>query len=1073
MITTVKSLSGLVTYQRGLAATFLLAAACAHAIVAGSTPAQFSVSQSGAAIYSVPIEVPAGMQDLQPGLTLQYSSQAGQGIAGLGWSLLGASAIKRCGQTLAQDGKQTGVSLTASDRFCMNGRRLVLNGAASYGADGAVYYTEIDTFSKVTSSGVAGTGPKSFKVQTKSGLTLEFGNTDDSRMLPAPAAQGGTAPTTALMWSLNSVSDLSGNVIAYKYLLDTSNGSQRLERIEYNGGRAYIKFAYVPHSNPSTSFVAGTRVSHPDLLSGISTFVKDDKEKDVPVNTYQLAYEYKDVRGGFAENAMARLASVTECGANSDCRAPIQFSWTGWVSGEDRRFGFSSALFGLNDKTFSSSDGWGSEYKYPRRFADMDRDGHLDLIGFGSDGTYVSFLSGVGGGVSAAAKIKVSSEFGYSEWQDDDTGWRPRHIIDFNRDGYPDIVAFDNQQYNNGAGSAPHGMYIALWDPQEKKFKAKVRSEVGSFYTTGFGSPCDSLGGSGPDWTAPKYLLDMNKDGYADVIGFGKNGIYYSEGDGTTVGAAKLVSSQFRMRNTSDSGAPELWLTADCMGVNRQPIFMEDMNADGYPDVLAVGVNGTYLLLWDPVQKVFGSVSLVSGVFRSAFRNSDLYPTLIADMNGDGYPDLVGYRPDGVLISLWNGVSFSKEAYWTSEFKFPAGTDLSKTPRRIVDVNGDGYPDLINFANDGVYVAISNGNGKIYPAVRWTNSFPSNSTDSQGNAWGRDDTNTPRHVLDLDGDGTVDIIGFGSSSVVYSSANGSRSTRIHQITDSLGAKVLLRYSVAQPYSGFYQVEPVVGWPDQIAQGPMMVVANVFETLSGSEALTRKLRYRYGGLKRNALRGSLGFMWIAERDEPTGVENYREYKQTYPFIGGPGVEKTYKSSLAADAGADCDQYSIEGFCMNGRSVVQGQLLGSTVHNYVSEVLGNAAEYPANSRLFVYENKTAEDRWEIDGTQLPSKTTSYVYASKMVDNKTTQRGNLTQKSVVVDGGFSTVHDYTYGPADESVWNLGLLSEVKTTTTRPSRSVLVGAPVDTAPPPSAAPPKPIAPEVLAVILSILLDD
>lgn len=1075
MITINKSLSGWAVFKRGFAATFLLTATCAHAVVAGSTPAQFSVSQSGAAVYSVSIEVPAGIQGLQPSLNLQYSSQAGQGIAGLGWSLQGASAIKRCGQTLAQDGKQTGVSLTTSDRFCMDGQRLVLHAASSssYGADGAVYYTEIDVFSKVTSLGLTGIGPKSFKVQTKSGLTLEFGNTDDSRMLPAPVVQGETAPTTALMWSLNSVADLSGNVVAYKYTSDTSNGSQRLERIDYNRGRAYIKFAYISHSNPSTSFVAGTRVTHPDLLSEISTFVKDDKEAEIPVKTYRLGYEYKDVRGGLTENAAPRLISVTECGVNSECRAPIKFSWIGWVSEEDRMFDFSSALFGFNDKTFSSLDGWGNEIAYPRRFADMDRDGHLDLIGFGSDGTYVSLLSKGGSGISAAAKIKASSEFGYSEWKDTDTGWRPRHVVDFNRDGYPDIVAFDNQTYNNGAGSAPHGMYVSFWNPAEQKFKAKVRSEVGSFYTSGFGDPCATGGGSGPDWTAPKYLLDMNKDGYIDIIGFGKNGIYYSEGDGSTVGAPKQVSSQFRMRATYDSGAPEYWLTAACMGVNRQPIFMEDMNADGYPDVVAVGVNGTYLLLWDPAQKAFGSPALRSGVFRSAFRTSDLYPTLVADMNGDGYPDLVGYRPGGVLVSLWNGASFNKEVYWTSEFKFPAGTDLSKTPRRIVDVNGDGYPDVVSFAKEGVYVAISNGNGKINPSVLWSNSYPSDSTDTQGNAWGRDDTNTPRHVLDLDGDGTVDIIGFGSSSVVYSSAHNSRSTRIYQITDSLGARVLLRYSVAQPYSGFYQSEPVAGWPDQIAHGPLMVVANVFETLSGSDLFTRKIRYRYGGLKRNALRGSLGFMWIAERDEQTGVESYREYKQTYPFIGSLGVEKAYKSSLIADTGGDCDQYSTEDFCLSGRSTAQGQLLGNTVHKYIGEQLGSAGEYSGNQRYFVYENEAAENRWELDGTPLPTKITNYVYAPNVVNNKATQWGNLTQKSVVVNGGFSTVYDYAYEPIDESVWNLGLLSEVKTTTTRPSRSVFVSAPVGAPPPPGTAPPKPIAPEVLAVILSILLDD
>ena len=41
----------------------------------------------GSASYEIPIAVPPGRRGMQPGLSLGYSSRAGNGIAGMGWSL--------------------------------------------------------------------------------------------------------------------------------------------------------------------------------------------------------------------------------------------------------------------------------------------------------------------------------------------------------------------------------------------------------------------------------------------------------------------------------------------------------------------------------------------------------------------------------------------------------------------------------------------------------------------------------------------------------------------------------------------------------------------------------------------------------------------------------------------------------------------------------------------------------------------------------------------------------------------------------------------------------------------------
>lgn len=66
------------------------------------------------------------MAGLVPNLSLNYNSQAGIGIAGLGWTLEGASAITRCPQTRATDGAYGAVNLNTADRFCLDGQRLIL-----------------------------------------------------------------------------------------------------------------------------------------------------------------------------------------------------------------------------------------------------------------------------------------------------------------------------------------------------------------------------------------------------------------------------------------------------------------------------------------------------------------------------------------------------------------------------------------------------------------------------------------------------------------------------------------------------------------------------------------------------------------------------------------------------------------------------------------------------------------------------------------------------------------------------------------------------------------------------------
>ncbi|MCP4180774.1 MAG: hypothetical protein GY756_23690, partial [bacterium] len=195
----------------------------------GKTSGEFKVT-NGTANYNIPIVVPPGIAEMQPKLSINYNSNSGNGILGTGFNLSGLSAISRCGQTYAQDGNKTGVYYTAKDRFMLGGSRLIAV-EGTYGADGTIYKTENDQYSKIVSIGSVGGGPISFKVWTKQGMILEFGYSEDSKI--EVAGIGANERSVVRTWKLNKISNKFGTLVNYKYFEDREYGENYLIKIEY------------------------------------------------------------------------------------------------------------------------------------------------------------------------------------------------------------------------------------------------------------------------------------------------------------------------------------------------------------------------------------------------------------------------------------------------------------------------------------------------------------------------------------------------------------------------------------------------------------------------------------------------------------------------------------------------------------------------------------------------------------------------------------------------------------------------------------------------------------------------
>jgi RHS repeat-associated protein len=77
----------------------------------GALAGTLDVTPSGAAVYTVPIVMPPGIAGMAPNLSLVYNSQGNGGLAGQGWELTGQSMIHRCPRTRVQDGLSRPISM--------------------------------------------------------------------------------------------------------------------------------------------------------------------------------------------------------------------------------------------------------------------------------------------------------------------------------------------------------------------------------------------------------------------------------------------------------------------------------------------------------------------------------------------------------------------------------------------------------------------------------------------------------------------------------------------------------------------------------------------------------------------------------------------------------------------------------------------------------------------------------------------------------------------------------------------------------------------------------------------------
>jgi hypothetical protein len=201
---------------------------------------------------------------------------------------------------------------------------------------------------------------------------------------------------------------------------------------------------------------------------------------------------------------------------------------------------------------------------------------------------------------------------------------------------------------------------------------------------------------------------------------------------------------------------------------------LADVNGDGKLDVcgrsgggIACALNNGFGAFSFATDWLTTDMSNAAGWLPNQYGST----TMFADINGDGRADVCGRGVSGVVCAHSTGNSFGPTSVRTSgsQFSDAHGWNVSETyfgTLRLADVNGDGRPDLCGRSSGGIVCALNNGSGSFGLAYDWTSDF------SNVAGWNAPEYATSLQFGDIDGDGKADVCGRGTSSVACALSTG-------------------------------------------------------------------------------------------------------------------------------------------------------------------------------------------------------------------------------------------------------------------------------------------------------------
>ncbi len=527
-------------------------------LVVGDYGGDAGVSMSGAAVYSIPIECPIGVNDMKPGVSLVYNSQGGLGNAGLGWSLRAGSVIMKTCATPYYDEKALSINDESADYLTLDGQRLIKY--KTLGNDETEFRTENDCYDRIVRKGqnlnytftvYTTTGRKLTYKQLKEGRSWYYGN---------------------LGWYLTEEEDLWGNYMTYEYWVNSVEEREwnidevRLSAICYGGNRntgtkhvCKIKFTY--DYTPSTNIVyylGGYKKCRRRQLSEVSTF-----SNDVLNDRYVLKYK-KAAKGDC-------LTSITRYGNNGDNLKSVEVEWNNDNMIRKEQVQTQKYLVGHEDFTEDTgypncdiNHNFSNKVWFP---VDYNNDGVTDMVSF-------STVERIGICAERENVMNFPPLYGtYFQFFKSNHG-------KFEYDGYA-WAEIDNKYSVNDRkfGGVLSGSFINM---NERISILPCMTDKKELHLVNIRNPKDYCTIPINAKMIPLYAYtDLNKDGYDDIVVAGLDMCYIIWGCSAT-NLSNFSSKNIVSRiNLSSKG-------------NR--LVLNDINADGLTDIMIVSNEGYTVL---------------------------------------------------------------------------------------------------------------------------------------------------------------------------------------------------------------------------------------------------------------------------------------------------------------------------------------------------------------------------------------------------------------------------------------------------------------------------------------------
>jgi hypothetical protein len=420
--------------------------------------------------------------------------------------------------------------------------------------------------------------------------------------------------------------------------------------------------------------------------------------------------------------AVSQLGDLVVTDLDGDGNSDLYFGLgnTEGFGGELTSTNSAYALLGKGDGTFQGASSEPFYYYGPQilqgggiapavastgNILDLNGDKKLDALVLTENSTqtsvsyaFTAYLGNGDGTFKTGPSTAVPATYTSNGSQFPVTGVATYAIADFNGDGIPDLVY--------APAPTNSGYFVSLGNGD------------GSFKTPAF----VTLNGDVYGITS----ADFNHDGKADLMYYlvggaagnsAEEALQFGNGDGTFQ-APMLVPISGGIPDSAEksSGITTLQDTA--------PALIGDVNGDGVPDLLALPQTGATFQgngITEAVEQIVVYLGKGDGTFQAPIvapaadnpftADNPLGAPLLADMNGDGKPDLIstGMNASGqqeLAISLGNGDGTFKTPTIYLPVTYSADANVSLT---AADFNGDGKMDIT--FNDGVF--FGNGDGTL------------------------------------------------------------------------------------------------------------------------------------------------------------------------------------------------------------------------------------------------------------------------------------------------------------------------------------------------------------------------